>query len=90
MHTWEWRESAWMAMERGSVRAVVQKRVDGPVWNLHLHELPWPTGLFRYSSPETAMKHGTRWLDRRPQPSVAEIRRRTDALFRSAKPADPQ
>ena len=82
MHTWEWREGAWMAMERGSVRAKVSKRVDGPVWLLHLHDLPWPTGLFRYASPETAMKHASRWLDRHPQPSVEEIRRRTDAMFR--------
>jgi len=40
MHTWEWREHAWMAIEGGSVRAVVRQRVTRDYWNLHLHELP--------------------------------------------------
>ena len=81
MVNWEWREHAWRAMERGSVRAVVQKRVDGPVWNLHLHELPFDVAIFRYRTPESAMKHATRWLERRPMLSAEEIRRRTDRLF---------
>ena len=78
-----------MAMERGSVWAVVRQRVNCTMWNLHLHELPYDIAVFQYASPETAMKHASRWLGRHPQPSVGEIRRRTDAMFLPAR-TDPE
>lgn len=85
--TWRSWEGAVAAFENGRVRAVIRKRVDGPVWNLHLQDLPWPKGLFPYSNPETAKKHAPRWLERHPSPSAEEIRRRTDRLF--AAPESP-
>ena len=87
MIEWVWRERAWAAMEDGRVRAVVSQRVTKDAWNLHLHELPYERGVFRYRTPEAAKKHAMRWFERHPAPSTAEIRRRTDLLFPSAPKA---
>jgi hypothetical protein len=46
------------------------RRVDGPVWNLRLSELPYDIAVFPFASPETAMKHGSRWLSRLAGPKT--------------------
>jgi hypothetical protein len=60
----------------------LRERVTKDYWNLHLHDLPWEVRTFAYRRPETAMKHATRWLERRRVPTVEERRRRNEPVRR--------